>query len=198
MIGFLEGTVLSSENGKSIIQTTSGVGYEVATATALLPNKTVSLFISHIFRESGQSLFAFEDLEDKKLFELLIEVNGIGPKTAFNMISFLGSETVRRSIMMEDSNKLKETPGLGKKGAEQVILSLKDKITKFTVSQPIEKKTSIQTSTTHHHFFTEALTACQGLGYKDQQVVPLLHKLLKENEFKSTEELLTNLLREVR
>jgi Holliday junction DNA helicase RuvA len=202
MIGFIEGTVITSENGKAIIQTSHGLGYEVSTALTLVPSKKVTLFTSHIFRENAQSLFAFESYEDKKLFELLIEVNGVGPKTAFNMISCLGVQVIRKSIMLEDVTTLKKTPGLGKKGAEQIILSLKDKISKMTTHMTYDSHATLsknqEIGNEQQHIFNEALVACQGLGFKEQHILPLITKLLSEKEFKNTEDLLTTLLKEMR
>ena len=90
MIGYVSGTVVYSDSQKSVILTNSGVGYEVHTSTPQVPNRDTALFISHIIREQSQDLYGFENVEDKKFFEMLLDVNGIGPKSAYALVSHLG------------------------------------------------------------------------------------------------------------
>ena len=103
MIGYISGTVVYSDSQKSIILTAQGVGYEVSTATPMVPNRDVALFISHIIREQSQDLYGFESAEDKKFFEMLLDVNGIGPKSAFSLVSHLGVQQIISAITFEDA-----------------------------------------------------------------------------------------------
>ena len=102
MIGYLTGTVVYSDSNKSIVLTAQGVGYEVSTSTQLVPNRDVSLYVSHIIREQSQDLYGFESIEDKKFFEMLLDVNGIGPKSAFSLVSHLGVEQILSAITFEN------------------------------------------------------------------------------------------------
>ena len=131
MIGYISGTIIYSDSQKSLILTNSGVGYEIHHSTPMVPNKNVSFFISHIIREQSQDLYGFESVEDKKFFEMLLDVNGIGPKSAYALISHVGVQQIISAITLENVDILKSAPGVGKKSAEQIILSLKDKVSKL-------------------------------------------------------------------
>ena len=203
MIGYIEGNIVSSEPNRIIVLTTQGIGYEVNVPTLHMPGKAVTLFTTHIIREDAQSLFGFVTLDEKRLFEMLIEVNGVGPKTAFGLIAHLGHSGVVSAISLENANMIKEAPGIGKKGAEQIILSLKDKIGKLTVgftttSAKIESRGETVATSEHSRLMGETLQACQELGYKEQQVLPVMKKLMGEKDYNSAEELLRGLLRELR
>ena len=204
MIGYIEGNIVSSEPNRIIVLTSQGLGYEVNVPTLHMPGKSVSLFTTHIIREDSQSLFGFVTLDEKRLFEMLVEVNGVGPKTAFGLISHLGHAGVISAISLENASMLKEAPGIGKKGAEQIVLSLKDKIGKLATgfSAPSSSAKSKADPTpllnVSSQLMGETLQACQELGYKEQQVLPVMRKLMGEKEFSSAEELLKGLLRELR
>lgn len=202
MIGYIEGNVVSSEPQRIIVLTAQGLGYEVHVPTVHMPGKNVTLFTTHIIREDAQSLFGFITLDEKRLFEMLVDVNGIGPKSAFALIAHLGHQGVIQAITMENSNMLKEAPGIGKKSAEQIVLSLKDKITKLTggFTLPIGKMEpkKIVVDNGISKLMGETLQACQELGFKETQVIPVMNRLLGEKDFNTSEDLLKGLLRELR
>lgn len=204
MIGYVSGTVVYSDSQKSVVLTNSGVGYEVHTATPMVPNKDVALFVSHIIREQSQDLYGFETAEDKKFFEMLLDVNGIGPKSAFALISHLGVQQIISAITLENVDILKSTPGVGKKSAEQIILSLKDKMAKLEVGfavkeNPVKKGAKVKTENqVDASLVKETLAACQGLGFKDQDILPMIQKHLQQGQFTKPEELVKVLLRELR
>ncbi len=203
MIGYLSGTVIYSDSSKSIILTAQGVGYEVHTATPLVPNKDTALFISHIIREDAQNLFGFESADDKKFFEMLLSVNGIGPKSAFALVTHLGMSQIITAITLENVDVLKSAPGVGKKSAEQIILSLKDKVTKLEVGM-VTKEMPVKTGAKAKNddqkldafLVKETLAACQGLGFKDQDVLPMIQKHM--GTVNKPEELLKLILKELR
>jgi Holliday junction DNA helicase RuvA len=202
MIGYIEGNVVSSEPQRIIVLTAQGLGYEVHVPTVHMPGKNVTLFTTHIIREDAQSLFGFITLDEKRLFEMLVDVNGIGPKSAFALIAHLGHQGVIQAITMENSNMLKEAPGIGKKSAEQIVLSLKDKITKLTggFTLPLGKMEpkKIVVDNGISKLMGETLQACQELGFKETQVIPVMNRLLGEKDFNTSEDLLKGLLRELR
>lgn len=202
MIGYVSGTVIYSDSQKSIILTAQGIGYEVHTATPLVPNKDTALFISHIIREDAQNLFGFETADDKKFFEMLLSVNGIGPKSAFALVSHLGMSQIITAITLENVDVLKSAPGVGKKSAEQIILSLKDKVTKLEVGmvtkeKPLKTGAKVKEDTHLNAFLVkETLAACQGLGFRDQDVLPMIQKHMAS--VSKPEELLKLILKELR
>lgn len=204
MIGYISGTVVYSDSQKSIILTAQGVGYEVSTATPMVPNRDVALFISHIIREQSQDLFGFETADDKKFFEMLLDVNGIGPKSAFSLVSHLGIQQIVSAITFDNIDVLKSAPGVGKKSAEQIVLSLKDKITKLeiglsTKEKPVKGGAKVSKENAYDaHLVKETLAACQGLGFKDQDVLPMIQRHLQAGTTSKPEELVKIILKELR
>lgn len=204
MIGYISGTVVYSDSQKSVVLTNSGVGYEICTSTPMVPNKDVALFISHIIREQSQDLYGFETVEEKKFFEMLLDVNGIGPKSGFALISHIGVQQIISAITLENVDILKSAPGVGKKSAEQIILSLKDKISKLEVGfavkeNPVKGGAKVKVDNKiDAHLVKETLAACQGLGFKDQDVLPMIQKHLQEGIIQRPEELVKVILKELR
>jgi Holliday junction DNA helicase RuvA len=176
----------------------------VSTSTPLVPNRDVSLFISHIIREQSQDLYGFETVEDKKFFEMLLDVNGIGPKSAFSLVSHLGVEQILSAITFENIDILKSAPGVGKKSAEQIVLSLKDKISKLEIGLTTKEKpqkAGLKPNLENKHeaqIIKETLAACQGLGFKDQEVLPMLQKHLQAGGANRPEDLVKLILKELR
>lgn len=204
MIAYITGTIVHSDVSKSIVLTSSGIGYEVTTATPLVPNRDIALYISHIIREDSQTLYGFESADEKKFFEMLIEVNGIGPKSAYGLISHLGVTQILSAITFENADVLKSAPGVGKKSAEQIILTLKDKISKldlgFSVAEKPQKSGAKLSKKNEMDPFVvkETLAACQGLGFKDQDILPIIQKHLQTTHSVTSEELVKLILKELR
>ena len=204
MIGYLSGTIVYSDSQKSVVLTAQGVGYEVYTATPMVPNRDTALFVSHIIRENAQDLYGFESADDKKFFEMLLDVNGIGPKSAFSLVSHLGVEQILSAITFENVDVLKSAPGVGKKSAEQIILSLKDKVSKLgmglvTKEKPIKTGAKVNKEAQLDAFLVkETLAACQGLGFKDQEILPMIQRHLQTGSASRPEELVKLILKELR
>lgn len=204
MIGYVSGTVVYSDSQKSVILTASGVGYEVHTSTPMVPNRDIALFISHIIREQSQDLYGFETADDKKFFEMLLDVNGIGPKSAFGLVTHLGVQQIISAITFENVDVLKSAPGVGKKSAEQIVLSLKDKVTKLEMGFAVKEnpiKSGVKTKSENKvdaFLVKETLAACQGLGFKDQDVLPMIQRHLQEGLVQKPEELVKLILKELR
>lgn len=135
MIAFIRGKLIQSSPSRIIVET-NGVGYEIliALSTASELPQTGSEVLIHtnlIVREDSQTLYGFLNLEDKDLFNLLLNVNGIGPKTALNVIGFFSFENLAEAIHAKDIVTLAKVPGIGKKSAERLIVELKDKLPSF-------------------------------------------------------------------
>ena len=204
MIGYISGTIIYSDSQKSLILTNSGVGYEIHHSSPMVPNKNVSFFISHIIRDQSQDLYGFESVEEKKFFEMLLDVNGIGPKSAFALISHVGVQQILSAITLENVDVLKSAPGVGKKSAEQIILSLKDKVSKLEVGlavkeNPVKPGVNLNVDNKMDPLVVrEALAACQGLGFRDQDVLPLIQRHLQDGMLKRPEEVVKRILKELR
>ena len=164
MIAHVFGIVAEKFNS-SIIVDVNGLGYEVAVPygdyeRAIL-NDSVKFYTHHHIREQSQELFGFSSLAAKKLFELLITVQGVGPKAALAILSLDESETVRNVIANADAAYTTKASGVGKKTAERVVVDLSDK-----VGMPLyyDNKTSTGIAQTMNHS-DEALEALMALGY---------------------------------
>ena len=131
MIAHVYGQIAEKFNN-SIIVDVAGVGYEVA-LTALdyenaNLNETKKFYTYHAVRENSEELYGFSSLTAKKLFELLISVNGVGPKAAMAILSLAPAEEVRNAIANADVKFISKASGVGKKSAERVIVDLRDKV----------------------------------------------------------------------
>lgn len=131
MIAMLSGTV-SEKIDDLVVVDVQGVGYGVLVATEdfghLLPNDPVKLYIHEHIRENSHDLFGFVKLETKVLFEKLLEVNGVGPKMALNILSIGSASQVVGAIACGDVKFLQSASGVGKRVAERVVVDLKDKV----------------------------------------------------------------------
>lgn len=131
MIAHVFGVVVE-KIGSSLIVDVHGVGYEIQVATGdfddAVLDSNVKYYTYHHIREQSQELFGFSSLIAKRLFELLITVQGIGPKAALSILSISDSETVRNAIANGDSVFITKASGVGKKTAERVVVDLSDKV----------------------------------------------------------------------
>ncbi len=131
MIAHIAGTV-TEKFLNSVIVDVHGVGYEITIsapdAEKINLDDEVKLYTYHAIRENGEDLYGFLSLAAKKLFEMLISVNGIGPKAAINILSLSTPEEVRNAIANDDTAFISKASGVGKKSAERVVVDLRDKV----------------------------------------------------------------------
>lgn len=168
MIAHVSG-VVAEKFGNSVIVDVHDIGYEVQVALGdfeqALLGEPVKFYTYHHIREQSQDLFGFSSLAAKKLFELLITVQGVGPKAALSILSVGDSESVRNAIANGDSGFVAKASGVGKKIAERVVVDLSDKVgLAVTVAHA--------SGVTHVAAGDEALEALMALGYNlnDAQV----------------------------
>lgn len=164
MIAHVSGTVAEKFNS-SVIVDVHGVGYEVAVALGdyerALLNEPVKFYTYHHIREQSQELFGFTSLAAKKLFEMLITVQGVGPKAALAILSLGESELVRNAIANGDSAFITKAAGVGKRIAERVVVDLTDKVG-LAIRSDVSTATGLSHRIDHHD---EALEALMALGY---------------------------------
>lgn len=131
MIAHLVGTITEKTNNSVIIDV-HGVGYEVTLpipdAEQFHLDDQVKVYTYHAIRENTEELYGFSTLAAKRLFELLLSVNSIGPKAAISILSLGAPEEVRNAIANTDSAFIAKAAGVGKKSAERVIIDLRDKV----------------------------------------------------------------------
>ena len=133
MISLLNGTLRVINSDRVIIEV-QGVGYSVlithATSASLTLGASAILHTSLVVREDSLTLFGFLDEESKNTFELLQTVSGVGPKVALSILGALSIEDLARAIAQENVSAIEKVPGIGKKGAQRMILELKGKMTR--------------------------------------------------------------------
>ncbi len=131
MIAYLEGTVRDKQPDHVVVDV-GGVGYGVYVANEdlakLEAEKSVRLHIYEYIREQAHDLFGFCEKSTKLLFEKLLEVNGVGPKMALNMLSIGSAESLKKAIAEGDTIFIQSANGIGKRVAERVVVDLKDKV----------------------------------------------------------------------
>ncbi len=142
MIAHLRGRLIAKSPNQVIVEC-AGVGYDVAisvTTFTSLPDEgaEVSLHINTQVREDAIALFGFTDRDEKRLFERLITISGIGPKLGITVLSGLSADRLVAAIRSGDSALLVKIPGIGKKTAERVVLELKDKLDDLQGASPVQ------------------------------------------------------------
>ena len=178
MIAHIKGEIAEKfEN--SVIVDVNGVGYEIALTAldfdATTVGETQKFYTHHAVRENGEDLYGFSSLAAKKLFELLISVNGVGPKAGMAILSLANPEDVRNAIANADTAFISKAAGVGKKSAERVIVDLRDK-----VGLPSHVgATAIVTPTSKKPEKDEALDALIALGFPLKEATEALEKVDK-------------------
>ena len=138
MISLLTGTVRAINTDRLVVEV-GGFGLSVlvtpATTTQLTLGSQIQLFTSLVVREDSLTLFGFVNEESRTLFELVQTVSGIGPKVALSILGALTPEDLARAISQEDVGAIEKVPGIGRKGAQRLILELKGKISDLSTVQ---------------------------------------------------------------
>ena len=132
MIASLSGTVQKIEAG-SLVVAVGGIGVRVYVPRTVLENvggvgRIIGLHTHLQVREGDLSLFGFESEDDLELFEVLLSVQGVGPKVALAILGALSPELLKSAIMREETAVLQRVPGIGKKTAERIMFQLRDKL----------------------------------------------------------------------
>ena len=170
MISFVSGTVIEKAARSAIIEV-AGIGYKVwATEDTLRKLKVgaqTKLRTHHAVREDTEELFGFIGEEDLKLFELLLGVPGIGPKTALNILNVATPETLRRSIQSGETVYLTKISGIGRKTAEKIVLELREKLGASEEGEGLKEE-------------VDALEALKSLGYSHAEAREALKGVPKE------------------
>lgn len=131
MIAYVKGTVLSKED-QALIVDVGGLGYRVAVTDAVnhkcALGAPVTLHLHYHLRENSAELYGFSEQGELELFKLLLNVSGIGPKTALNTLNVCSVEAIHRAVGRGDASLLKQVSGIGAKTAERIVMELKGKL----------------------------------------------------------------------
>jgi len=163
MIAYLEGKVIYGTD-KFLIINTGNIGYKVSvTGETILDcpeGSTTSLYIHTAVRENSIDLFGFKSIAELSFFELLLDVSGIGPRSALGIIALAPIDTIKRAIATGDVSYLNKVSGIGKKTAEKIIIELRDKLVNY-------KESSDTPSALREE--SDILEALKSLGYSQNE-----------------------------
>lgn len=168
MIGKLKGQVIHKDE-KSLVIDVSGVGYKVFTTLFNLQSlgklDEVKLWTHLSVKETSLDLYGFKEKEELDIFELLISVTGIGPKSALGILNISSSDSLKKGIVDGDITYLTKVSGIGKKTAEKIVLELKDKFGVMGESDSSNKED------------VDVMEALRSLGYSKEEAREVMKKI---------------------
>lgn len=179
MFYHIEGKVTDVEPALVVIDC-GGVGYalnaSLNTISRVSLGERAKLYVSEAIGESNFDLYGFYSKEEKRCFEMLTSVSGIGPKAALSILSYNTPDDLALAIINGNDKALTVAPGVGKKIAQRVILELKDKVSKGLGSTS-EIKLSAVSASAQGGVMNDVMTALAVLGYSGSDVAPALKSL---------------------
>ncbi len=188
MIGYLKGKIISAKPAQVLLDV-NGVGYlvniSINTFERIADKEAVSLFIHTSVKEDSITLFGFFMETEKQMFELLIGVNGVGPKLALNILSGIRVDELKNAIQTGDSSRITAIPGIGKKTADRLVLELRTKVDHIAGEGGVNIPFSIK---------NEAVSALTTLGYNQKLSENTVREVLGKDPNLSLEEIIKKAL----
>ena len=196
MISYVKGTVAYIGND-CIVVDNNGIGYNIqvssSTASAVVMEKEVQIYTYMNVKENELSLFGFLTKEELNMFNLLISVNGVGPKSAVAMLGALSPSQLGLAIATEDIKALSVGQGIGKKIAQRIALELKDKVGADTITTGVELVQKVDVATGER---AEALSALMALGFTKNEAENAIKAVFVNGM--ATEEIISKALKVVK
>lgn len=196
MISYVKGTVAYIGND-CIVVDNNGIGYNIqvspSTASAVVMEKEVKIYTYMNVKENELSLFGFLTKEELNMFNLLIGVNGVGPKSAVAMLGALSPSQLALAIATEDIKALSVGQGIGKKIAQRIALELKDKVGADTITTGVELVKKVDVTTGER---AEALSALMALGFTKNEAENAIKAVFVNGM--ATEEIISKALKVVK
>ena len=194
MYAYIKGT-LEEKSTDSIVVETAGIGYKIYVSEHTMAKlgeigEKVKIYTHYHVREDNISLYGFMSNEELKMFELLLQVSGIGAKTAIAMLSNITPSKFALAIISNDLKTLTKIPGIGNKSAQRMVLELKDKLKTQTAIEDDEEET---TPNDNSESINEAEQALKILGYNKSEISKVFDKFDTHNL--STEDLIKEALK---
>lgn len=191
MIAHINGKLVEKNPTSAIIEC-NGVGYHINislnTYSKIGDQENCKLFTELIVREDAQLLYGFSDLAEKKLFQLLISVSGVGPATALLALSSAEPSEIQEAILSGNAAWFKGVKGIGPKTAQRLILDLKDKLSKENLSVNFSQNLD-------NTIRDESLSALINLGFNKNQAEKLIQSILKKHSDYQVEDVIKYALR---
>ncbi len=189
MISFIQGKIINKKENSVTVLTAGWVGYDISMQVSKLASVQVGDEIGiHTYlrvSDNAMDLFGFETLEEKDFFELLISVNGVGPKSALNILGLGSLDDIQKAISNSDAEYLTRVSGIGKRTAERLVVELKSKV---------ESRKS-KVSETVGGVMGDAIDGLIALGYNKEEARAVVKDL--DVEGKTGEQLLREALKGV-
>lgn len=182
MFYHISGKVANIEPNLAVIDC-CGIGFAlnvtVNTLSHLQIGESAKLYTYENVREDAFDLFGFYDKQEKRCFEMLIEVSGVGPKAALSVLSSVTPEALAMAVISGDEKALTAAPGIGKKIAQRILLELKDKIAKETGG--ITKGGTVTAVPVGGTKLSDAIAALTVLGYSSSEISFVMKDIDVEN-----------------
>ena len=182
MIAYLEGEIVRTEPNLIVLKTSGGVGYAVHVSQQVSVEFTTEEFIAlHIYtnvREDDISLYGFQKLEEKELFEMVIKTSGVGPKLGLAVLSVLSPQQLVDAVHQSSAESFSQVSGIGKKTAAKLCLDLKDQLKRHPVSG-IEsglESVSKARATPQGIEIDGIFSALKNLGYSETEILSVLRE----------------------
>ena len=182
MFAYIKGSLEQKSNNYVVIDV-GGIGYKIFMATKAIENlgeigQVVKVHTHYYVREDNISLYGFNTNEELRMFELLLQVSGIGAKSAIAMLSEISPSSFALAVISDDISQLVKIPGIGKKTAARIVLELKDKL---KTEESITKTEEVKLSITNEEETSEAIAALQVLGYTKREIERALENVDTKN-----------------
>lgn len=182
MFAYIKGSLEQKSNNYVVIDV-GGIGYKIFMATKAIETlgeigKVVKVHTHYYVREDNISLYGFNTNEELRMFELLLQVSGIGAKSAIAMLSEISPSCFALAVISDDISQLVKIPGIGKKTAARIVLELKDKL---KTEEAITKTEEVKLSITNEEETSEAIAALQVLGYTKREIEKALENVDTKN-----------------
>ena len=182
MFAYIKGSLEQKSNNYVVIDV-GGIGYKIFMATKAIETlgeigKVVKVHKHYYVREDNISLYGFNTNEELRMFELLLQVSGIGAKSAIAMLSEISPSSFALAVISDDISQLVKIPGIGKKTAARIVLELKDKL---KTEEAITKTEEVKLSITNEEETSEAIAALQVLGYTKREIEKALENVDTKN-----------------
>lgn len=181
MYEYINGLITNIYPAYIVVCDRSGVGYKLYTANPYRFEQNVEshVYVEQIVRENEIALYGFMDENEKILFNKLLNVSGIGPKSALAILASGDAQGLVNAVANDDASYLTQFPGVGKKTAQQIILDLKGKLDDLAVSAGLDLTTSQPVA--NNQALADALAALTSLGYSAKEIAKI-EKMLAQTE----------------
>lgn len=193
MYAYIKGTLEEIYEDRIVVEN-NGIGYQMDVPTTLVANlptlgDVVKIYTYLHVKEDCFSLFGFLEKDQLRIFKMMLNVSGIGPKGALGILSTLSPDQLRIAVASDDAKTIAKSPGIGSKTAQKLIIELKDKINLEDVIEHSFAQTKASTSEKSQVLVAEAVEALTSLGYSIKEAKEAVG-MLEVTEWMSVEEVL--------